>query len=90
LGFDDRDATADQQIVNWAELRAQALPDGPIQCCAVRVSISPDLPEPYDMLYPEDLRFSSATALAFATPWGEYVTVPLPLPAHVVARGPRE
>src|SRR5688572_23858158 len=90
LGIDDRDPDEDEQIVDWAELRAHALPDGPVQLCALRASIAPELPESDDLLHAENLRFPSATSIALTTPWGEDVTVPLPLPALVVVRGPRE
>jgi hypothetical protein len=90
FGIDERlDAPEEEHVVDWAELRVQALPDGEIHVCTLRARVAGDLPEPDDVRYPEGLHFPSPTQVALSTTWGERVTLAVPPPEVVVLTGPR-
>jgi hypothetical protein len=87
-GNDLEEPSAEGFLIDWAEVRVQELPRGPVHLCTVRLSFPRRDIESDDARYPEGLRFSPEGGVAFATPWGREVSLGIPMPESILLPGP--
>ncbi|MGE5184410.1 MAG: hypothetical protein ACM31C_20210 [Acidobacteriota bacterium] len=87
--FEDvQDPDADDElVVDWAELRVQRVPDGPIErhTIGARVARSMDPDELSEWNTYDALSFAGDDAVALQMPWGDTLTVALPIAGAIVA-----
>jgi hypothetical protein len=80
--------TDEESEHEWAELRVQEIPNGPVIVCSVTTTMPPIEKEGDDSYYPEVLRFVSGTRLELAGPSGAIVAMTLPLDDSIEVEPP--
>jgi hypothetical protein len=81
---DDPDALA----IDWAEVRLQPLPGGPVAACTLRLRFDEPPPE-REPEYPRLVMVGPPEPLELELPWGGRCYVPFPLQHSFVLPGPR-
>ncbi len=85
IGPDDDDSDALE--IDWAEVRLQPLPHGPLAVCTLRLKFA-QRPAEREPEYPVLVVVRPPEPLRVDLPWGGQCLVPFPLPAAISAPGP--